>query len=332
MVTAIRQNTSSLADRLFSDVYEFSFPQAVRILNKLNPNRISVGYADDPRRESVWFSSHITLGVSSSDLHALTSGSPPTLTINFLGIAGIQGPLPDVFTEIIMDRSKAKDTASQDFLDVFNHRLIGFWYKHTTLLYPCLHDDPLKSTPLGKCLMDMAGVRYHDDPSVFLGLSTIYWQKVPSLLGLEIILQSTFKKPIHIVPHQGVWNEGVKDDYSILGKKNHRLGVSSVLGKKSFQQNGSFVIEVGPLSYKDFMDFLPKEQGSSFFEVLQSLVAAYFSFPPRYKVCLKVEASQIPPRYLKGTYQLGRNTWLGKEKPKDHKVMVDLCCVHTQQT
>jgi len=45
--------------------------------------------------------------------------------VNFMGIAGIQGPLPLPYTEILMSRMRQKDMAFRDFLDIFNHRLVS---------------------------------------------------------------------------------------------------------------------------------------------------------------------------------------------------------------
>ena len=111
MALTIRKNAPSLVTTLFDSVFEFEFPQAVRLLGKLNAHRSSPGDTNVLFNESVRFSGKIGFSVSSSDLFSLKPGTPPTLTVAFLGIAGIQGPLPDVFTEILIDRLKVKDNA-----------------------------------------------------------------------------------------------------------------------------------------------------------------------------------------------------------------------------
>jgi hypothetical protein len=46
-----------------------------------------------------------------------------------MGIAGIQGPLPFPYTEMLIQRERNGDASLKDFLDVFNHRLISILHR-----------------------------------------------------------------------------------------------------------------------------------------------------------------------------------------------------------
>ena len=55
--------------------------------------------------------------------------SPATMKVNFMGLSSPQGVLPTPYTELIIERTQKKDNALRDFLDLFNHRLISFFYR-----------------------------------------------------------------------------------------------------------------------------------------------------------------------------------------------------------
>ncbi len=45
------------------------------------------------------------------------------MRVNFMGVVGPQGVLPIYYTELVMDRLRAKDSTLRDFLDIFTTAL-----------------------------------------------------------------------------------------------------------------------------------------------------------------------------------------------------------------
>ncbi len=190
----VDESQGPLMQHLYAHTYLYDFPQAVRLLQRGQPSQ-KLGDNEDVRFDPVHFEAHIGLGVNTGDLKQLHPGSPPKLTVSFLGIAGIQGPLPEVFTEILIDRIKLKENAFKDFLDIFNHRLITFWFKFYTKLYPGLTDQVLENTEVGESLMDLGGVRHQIKSDCGEGLApfaTLFWQRSGSMTGLQKIIESYF--------------------------------------------------------------------------------------------------------------------------------------------
>lgn len=314
MGTAVRSTPPTLVTNLLAQAYEFEFPQAVRLLHALSDKKVLVGSRDDPKQDPLKFRSYVSFGVSSAEVHKLEMLPTPELTVTFTGIAGIQGPLPDMFTEILVERIKVKDFGLRDFLDIFNHRLTTYWYKLYCKLYPGLLDASLEQTETGQSLMDLGGVRYHSEGKKMVPFGTLFWQRSGSAKGLEEAISGYFNIPCQIKPFEGAWNRIEDNERTKLGSKFYCLGHDAVLGKQSYDQGAGFKIILGPIDYKRFRDFLPSDEKESGFAQLRSLVAAYFDAPPRYKIELILKQDEVPKAALGAGFALQRNAWLNARK------------------
>lgn len=312
----------SVLKTLFTDVCSFEFVQVVRLLNHLFPQN-PLGQYDDPHLDPVYIRGHVGLSHPSCEVQHISPGhslgAPSQITINFLGIAGIQGPLPDVFTELLMDRIRKKDLSFRDFLDIFNHRLSTFWFKIYALFMPTLLDAPMEETPLGQCLMDLGGARFHSERLAIMPLCTLFWQRSSSLIGLEKALEGYFKIACRIRPFMGGWHHVHPSDYTRIGQHYHCLGHSTVLGKKSYATHKSFRVYLGPLSYDVFLDFLHSSDEKSGYVRLKHFINAYFDRPPHFTVELILENNHIPPLRLNRSVALHRHAWLSAAFNAHHR-------------
>src|SRR5262249_46381664 len=95
-----------LADRLFREPFAFDFFQAVRLLEKLYPDRVAVGRGATPNAEVVRFRAHLSLSFPPSSIYDLTPAAdpsrPPVMTAVFLGLTGPSGVLPRHYTELML--------------------------------------------------------------------------------------------------------------------------------------------------------------------------------------------------------------------------------------
>lgn len=128
---------SSPKDKLATEFYEFDFFQAVRVLERLFPERVPVGHDGPPAKEIARFRAHLSMAFPPSQIIALdppdTERPNPLLTVTFLGLYGPSGVLPTHYTQLMMDLVRdvrgPERRSLRDWLDLFNHRFISLFYR-----------------------------------------------------------------------------------------------------------------------------------------------------------------------------------------------------------
>ena len=139
------QKAKTLKRSLERDGPGFEFVQAMRLLMRLYPDHAALGAWDDPAREVVRLSvppslsfppseiARIELPADADDddpiLGAKARRTQARMAIRFFGLTGPQGVLPHVYTEHASARTRERDTAFRDFLDLFHHRALSLFYR-----------------------------------------------------------------------------------------------------------------------------------------------------------------------------------------------------------
>lgn len=84
------------------------------------------------RHEPVRFRPHPGMGFPASEIHSACESEhvhlPPSVHITFMGLYGVESPLPTHFINDVAQRREGHE-AMQDFLDIFNHRMIAQFYR-----------------------------------------------------------------------------------------------------------------------------------------------------------------------------------------------------------
>ena len=114
--TALKQSLapSDLEARLREQPCTFGFFQAVRLLERLLPERKPVGRFVNPSEEIARFGSNPSLAFPASQIQSLewNANKPHQMKVNFLGLMGPVGALPHWYTGLIAERLRAKAMAS----------------------------------------------------------------------------------------------------------------------------------------------------------------------------------------------------------------------------
>lgn len=270
-----RRTDPSLEEVLFERGYEFEFFQAVRLLARIFAGRKPVGGTAKPHEEFARFRARLSMAFPPSAVHDIEpmrdSSDPVRMTVAFLGLTGTQGVLPFCYTEWMLERKAAKDDTLAAFLDLFNHRLVSFfyraWEKHRPpVLYELSAARDQRPDAFTHSLFDFIGMGTEglrgrmriQDESLLLYAGLIA-QRPHSASALRSILRDYFGVSVEIDQCVGDWYELEEADRCYLSPELERnqLGESAFLGEQVWNQQGRFRIRVGPLGLNRFLDFLP---------------------------------------------------------------------------
>lgn len=328
MATIARRTNPSLEEQILTAPYEFDFHQAIRLLEKMRPEAHPLGEGTNPLKEAVSIQSRVTLSPSGADLQSLTpspTDKPPVLMVNFLGLAGIQGPLPTPYTELLIERLRHKDTSLKDFLDIFNHRLAGFWHRMRKKVVLGIAQVRPDTTPAGKAFLDLVGVepeplrnRLAVSDQTLLSYAPAFWKRPHSLIGLQRLLRSYFSLPITVSQFQGGWQMAQERDCTKIGMgelgQHQVLGKSSILGRRSWDQTAGILLHIPPLTYKQYISF--RQETTLEYTALRDLTYFYIGLGQRAHVTFAVQREQIKPVRLNRQFGLGHATWMTRGEGK----------------
>lgn len=350
MSTPGRRKNSSVIDRLAEKPYEFSFSQAVRLLERsaVHENKVHNNYNTQPvarftppQTETIRFKTNNSLNFKSSDISKITCVKSKKdkkkwdISVNFMGLTGAQGVLPYHYTELILSRHKIKDKSLSHFLDLFNHRTISLFYQASNKYnLPIEYERKKLSSAISitrdnftQTLLSLIGLGteytnnrlYTSDESLFY-YSGLLSQKIRTASGLKQILSSHFKIPVEIKEFVGQWQELIEDVRTRLpGKENpsgqnNCLGRSIMLGRNGWFAQGKINIILGPLTSNQLKVFSP---GTDALKALNEIVQLYAGLEYSYDFIIRVRRSDIPEKIqLSGKNQpiIGWNTWLSSKK------------------
>ena len=283
--------------------WEFQFFQAVRLLERLQPEREPVGRFVPPWREAVRFGSTPRLAFPASQIHALTfeQGKPAGMLINFMGMFGPQGLLPLYYTELILERHRHKDKVLSSFLDMFNHRMVSLFYQawekyRVTVAYERGERDRfshilLDNLGLGTNFLQQRQIIRDDSILFYSGLLSLHTRPAA---GLRQILWDYFDVPVEIEQLVGAWHPLEENNQCKFDKANsfsEQVGQGAIVGDEIWDQQSGVRIRLGPLSLKQYLDFLPT---GTAYEPLKAILRFFSGWEIDYEVQLVLNRKEVP--------------------------------------
>ena len=314
---------SEVSEKLRREPFAFDFFQAVRLLERFYPERTSVGRFAHPETEVARFAAHPSLAFPASQIQAMNwpEEKPVQMTVNFMGLTGPQGVLPNPYTTLIIERLRANDSASRDFLDIFNHRIISLFYRAWRKYRFDVACEEGERDLFSRHLLSLLGLgtdglrdrqAVPDDTLVYY--SGLLAQRPRSAQALKQILGDYFDVPVEIEQFAGGWYRLDRETQCNLAEGNsesEELGFGAVVGDEVWNQQSKVRIVLGPLTLERYVDFLPDGQA---WEPLGSWVRFFSNDEWDFEVKLILEREQVPPCTL-GTEglsgpQLGWVSWV----------------------
>lgn len=356
MATKSRRQSASVVKLLESDGHRFEFFQAVRILQRLFDQQDrqsrrrsprSVGKDTLPQAEPLRFSSALSssfpsAAIASIDLGPAQSRSTPPhgerrparMIVNFMGLTGPQGVLPEHFNRLLIDQHRANDDRLADFQDLFNHRMISLFYRAWEKYQFAIRYERARllgevggKDPFTQCLLSLVGMgtRGLDGRSLFNDQILIYYgghfsARVRHADGLAALLADQVGMPVQIDQFQGQWLTLSQEDRSRLfsarcpPERVAKLGVTATLGTRIWDVQDRFRVVLGPLTYRQFLRLIPDGEG---FNSLRELVRCYVGPQFDFDIQPILKADEVPTCRLGRSDdipRLGRTTFLRSQQ------------------
>lgn len=353
MASAGRGKASSLIQQLFAKPFRFSFFQAVRILEQQGRRAAAatrvkavdpVGEDHPCDQEVVQFRAHASLEFPEAEISSLaapgsrdsgTAQDRSQMQVNFMGLTGPSGVLPEHYSALMVRNVRAKNLALRDFFDLINHRAISLFYRawgkyRLTEAYeraPESEEDPITASLYAlvgfenRYLRDRMAV---DDETLLYYASALLPASRPAM-GLETMLSDYFEMPVQLSQFEGRWLSLREEDRSALRPEMGaapgycQLGVDAVAGDRVWDVQSAFRLKLGPLSYGAFVDFMP--DGPQM-RKLAELTRLYAGAEKTFDVELTLKKEEVPFCRLQSAGaevpRLGWNTWL-----RQHAVLAD---------
>jgi type VI secretion system protein ImpH len=327
-LSSTRANVA-LSRMLTDNPWPVRFFQMVRMLERLHPERRPVGLFVAPADEVARFSAHTSLSFPPSEIHTYTEvkDGPDRLSINFMGLSTMNGPLPHPYSEMLLERIRSKDHAMGEFFDIFNHRIISLFYRgwkkyRFYIAYEQSHgDEDLVTSSLYDLLgMGTAGLRgrmdIEDESAIYY--AGLLSQTRRTAQGLKQLLADFFNVRVDVQQFTGTWNRLDVQDRTFLNfgsSDSERLGFAAIVGDEVWDQQGTLTIRIGPMPLIRYADFLPGE--SAYFQ-LAAWLKLYGRQEFDFVVQLVLLREDVPPVLLSSQQdemaRLGFASWI-KTRP-----------------
>ena len=307
----------------------FTFFQAVRLLERVRPASVRVGYQGPASREGIRLRPSRDLSFPRTDLKSVDTegdGERFRITSTFLGLYGSTSPLPTHYAQDILWQEP--DSPTREFLDLFHHRLLSLFYRTWTKYLFYVRFEEGGTDEVSGYLLSLIGLASQSirrdapvPPLRLLRYAGLITQKPHGSAGLTAILSSWFGGlAVRIRQFEPRWVRLPLEKRNQLGRQAATFGLDLVLGARVYDLTGKFRVVVGPVGWRQFLRFLPDGPD---FQVLTALTRLFVTDPLEFDVEVWLRGEEVPKLRLGGAnpYRLGWTTWLPAEGMDDQPVV-----------
>ncbi|MBX2858644.1 MAG: type VI secretion system baseplate subunit TssG [Cellvibrionaceae bacterium] len=353
MASSRRLQSLTVVQQLLKHPYKFDFFQAVRLLERgaqLNEGAQrfaleSVASQAMPNREVLRFTASQNFAFSAAPIAKIAineiigngdSDAPElqwAMEVSFMGLTGSQGVMPHFLSDIVLRELRQKNFSLRDFLDIFNHRSVSFYYRawqKYQLPVNVEQNRQRQSRSLDaftNALCALSGVALGEAVyrtplpiDAMAGIAGLLGRPVSTAEGLKGTIKHHFGLTVDIEQFQGQWQELPEEflcrlpgpDYP--NGVNNCLGINTVLGTSCHHAQSKFRVVVEPMNYDDFESIAP---GSKKLEALKSFIKFSAGAELDFDISVTLDSDKInsaqlidDPSYCP---QLGWNTHMSLE-------------------
>ncbi|MDI2111749.1 type VI secretion system baseplate subunit TssG [Commensalibacter nepenthis] len=253
---------------------------------------------------------------------------PPTIRTTFLGLYGIDSPLPTIFLDDIAQKREGYESVTS-FLDIFHHRMITQYYRiWRKYSYPASFQsggtDETSQCLLGLIGLGIPGTQKHIATPIsrFLALLSVMRLPTRNAEGLSALVSVLTKNTKATVKPHSVQHIPLLNPIKLSSKTPVHLNIRHTLGKTGRDVNSQIALNLYTEDFEEAKSWLP---GGVLFIDFLILLRVYLGWRYTAKIQLTVPKRVLPDAKLnKSQIQLGRTGILGltKEKKKHSKEII----------
>lgn len=313
---------SRLIPRLEADLQQINFYRFCQLLEKCHPDKPLMGSTSHPADDPVRFAPHPGMGFPASELKAIEynaedDSKPPIIRTTFMGMYGVDSPLPTAYLDDITRRREGHE-AMQSFLDIFSHRILTqfyrIWRKYS---YPATFEpggtDTISQSLLGLVGLGIPGTENHIATPVsrFLALLGVLRQPGKTQQGMQALVSllapdTTVKvSPYCLRPVEISQPMGFYDDEGFL------LDGNTPLGDQAMDANSQLLIALSTDNQQEAHGWKPD---GLLYQDFLLMLRVYLGWRFRAKIILTIATPLLMfPPLGEGPFWLGMNGVLGVE-------------------
>lgn len=257
-------------------------------------------------------------------------GRPPEVSVGIIGLLGLSGVLPPLYTELA--GARGRQTGLHAFVDLLAQRMVGAYaaagakYRlHRAREVAALASPPLPDRA-SNALLALTGhgtpgivERLQVEPDVLLHYAGLLAMRPRSADRLAAMLSDWLGRPVFVEEFAGGWLALPQDQRSALGRGRQpgawdRLGVDAAIGIRSWNAQSRIILRIGPLDRAGFEALLPDWPDHA---RLVSLTRAFLGLETGFAIKLVLARTAAFPAMLGGAdgARLGWNCWTSASAP-----------------
>lgn len=293
----------------------FNFYRFCQLVEQLSPGKPPLGSTFSPKQDAVRFRPHPGMGFPVSTLKAVDTDpdhpeQPPTVRTTFMGLYGVDSPLPTSYIDDIAQRRDGHE-ALEAFLDIFNHRMMTqfyrIWRKYN---YPATFEAG-GTDKTSRSLMALTGITHGPTPtSRLLALLQPLMRTTRTAEGIASVIKTQAPQTqVTVNPHQVITMPSGSQQARFSLTQPQYLGEHLVLGSEAEDANYRIGVALYTEDPAEAKGWLP---GGQLGEDVFSLLGIYLGCDYDASLTLTIPMSLAPVPRLGDPFLLsGYNVVLG---------------------
>lgn len=281
------------------------FYRFCQLLEQSQPDAPALGSHWQVKHDPVRFRPHPGMGFPASEFKRVEFPDqphlPPTIRTTFMGLYGVESPLPTAYIDDITQRREGYEAVS-DFLDIFNHRMITQYYRiWRKYSYPATFapggTDRTSKYLLSLCGLGIDGSAKHIATPVsrFLALTSMMRLPTRTSEGVVALVQLLAPDTLAVVIAHDKLRIPLRNPLAMSARQPVSMRSSPVMGTHAVDVNSQILLSLKTNNADEAREWLP---GGQLHTDLLALLHVYLGSRLHVRLQLSVLRSLLPDAQL----------------------------------